>query len=558
MQKHCGERWCGGERTVMRNATGWVKAAGVVLLAGLAAGLWAAEGAKSETPTEARAVCNKRVDDLKGKTGVKVLVVPVRDVIDLKAMAFLKRALRRQAEFKADLVLLELDTPGGRSDYMEAMGKDLMGLSPTAATVCYIDPYAFSAGVYLSISCDRIYMSPTGTIGAWTPYVIDRATGMPANLPEDVKKKEYSGTAGIFRAVAQKKGYSTELVDAMGDPNADVLEAKIDGKATILTEHELEQRRKAMLEEMKGDEVTKQQEVDKRIERVKEFRKGPLVLTTAEAVTSGLVRGVVADRGALFKELGLTAPVVLEMEENWSEVVFGFLSSPMVSGILFTIGLIAIYMEFHSPGFGVAGVVGILCIGLVLFSNYLVGLADYTDLLIFGLGALLLAVELFVTPGFGVLGILGLFLMVVGIFLGRQLFVLPAPGRIDEIEVFKVNLVVMAISLITFFVSAIILAKLLPGIPVLNRLVLKSTGPGSAEEMVGSAGMDAKVIEVGSVGESLSLLRPSGRARFGDKILDVMTRGEFIEPGQAIEVLETKGNRILVRAARKGDEGRKA
>jgi membrane-bound ClpP family serine protease len=94
-------------------------------------------------------------------------------------------------------------------------------------------------------------------------------------------------------------------------------------------------------------------------------------------------------------------------------------------------------------------------------------------------------------------------------------------------------------------------------LPYFNRLVLQAAGPAPLEELVGSAGMTPNDIGVGTVGASMSELRPSGRARFGDKVLDVVTRGEFIEPGQPIEVMEVKGYHVVVRAARRSGQENK-
>ncbi len=467
-------------------------------------------------------------------------------------MAFMKRAVRRQKAFKADVVLLELDTPGGNLLDAEAMSRDLTGLAPTP-TVCFIRPMAMSAGVYLTISCDRVYMSPTGTVGASTPYRAD-AQGMSINLPEDLKKKNYRALEGVYRALAQKKGYDAGLVDATVDPDAEPVLVAIDGEKMILTASALSERREKMLAEAGGDAVSRQSAVEGRIKVLKPFKKGPLVLTAEEAAEVGFAHGIVNDREALLNALGLVDPVVEVMSPNWSEVVFGFLSSPVISGLLLAAGLIGLYIELKTPGFGVPGILGIVCIGLLIFSHFLVGLADYTDLIILGVGILLLGIELFVTPGFGLLGTAGIILIVVGIFLSGQSFGLPKQERFDQWEAFKVNLMVVSLSLIAFLASAIVLAKLLPGIPFLNRLVLKTAGPGSGEELVGSAGTTKTDVSVGAVGEALSMLRPAGRARFGDKVLDVMTQGEFIEMGRAIEVLETKGNRILVRAIREAGE----
>ena len=160
-----------------------------------------------------------------------------------------------------------------------------------------------------------------------------------------------------------------DLIDAMGDPNADVLKVRIDDETFIMTEAQLEQRRERMMAEMEGDSITRRTEVEKRIEVEKRFTKGPLVMTSDEANLSGLISAVVNSREALLADLELTDAVIEVMEYTWSETVFGFLASAAVRSILLTIGLIGIWIELRTPGFGVPGMVGILCIALLLFSN---------------------------------------------------------------------------------------------------------------------------------------------------------------------------------------------
>ena len=508
--------------------------------------------AQSATPDHVRQALNARVDALAGKPNLLVLVVRVEGEIDIKQAAYVGRAVRYAGSVKPDLVLLELNTPGGLVNYMEEIGKQIRSLDPIS-TVCFVDDEAFSAGVYLAISCDRIYMRPGATIGATTPWVPGPG-GLPAELPEDVKKKEYSALKAMFRAVAQQKGYPGALIEGMIDPSVVVQQVEIDGTKTILTKEEVENRRQAMERELKGSAAERREESDRRVVVLSTIQegKGPIALTGTEAKQYGLADGVVGSRSELLSQLRIEHPRIEQVQHSWSETVFGWLAGPIISGILLTVGLMALYVEFKTPGFGVPGITGIVCIALVLFSQYFVGLADYTDILIFVIGVILLATELFVLPGHGILGIMGLILMVVALFLSRQPFVIPDPGNPWDVDLFQVNFIVMGASLVALFIFAVALARYLPGMPLLGRLVLRAAGPGTPEELVGSAGTAKHDVEVGAVGVSLSELRPSGRAQFGSKIFDVMTRGEFLGPGERIEALETGGNRIVVRAAKSG------
>jgi membrane-bound serine protease (ClpP class) len=207
-----------------------------------------------------------------------------------------------------------------------------------------------------------------------------------------------------------------------------------------------------------------------------------------------------------------------------------------------------LFTEIKAPGFGVPGIVGLLCLSLVFFNQYLVGLANYTELLFLVAGALLLGFEWFVLPGFGIAGIAGILCIVGGLLLSMQDFVIPDPNFPWERELLVGNLLrVLGAALAAFLFAGFTLRYILP------RLSRKIHGP-YLEATLAEARINQLVetsVSEGRTGTAITLLRPSGKAMIDDRRYDVVTRGEFLEKGTPIRVVKAKGARIVVARADK-------
>ena len=214
-----------------------------------------------------------------------------------------------------------------------------------------------------------------------------------------------------------------------------------------------------------------------------------------------------------------------------------------IAPILLSVGLIALWLELKAPGFGLPGIVGISCLATVFLSKYMVGLAEAPEMLLFMLGVMLLAVEIFLLPGFGIAGITGILLMLMGTTLAFQDFVVPqTPYHYEEL---RGNLLKIFSSMAVSLLVVALMVRYLPGIPLFGRLVLSASE--EAELGFGTTLAIPTVGLVGRRGYALSTLRPSGRAEFNGEVLDVVTQGEFVEGGQKVEIVEVRGNRVVVR-----------
>jgi len=207
------------------------------------------------------------------------------------------------------------------------------------------------------------------------------------------------------------------------------------------------------------------------------------------------------------------------------------------------IGLAALYMEMKVPGFGIPGLVGILCLAAVFFNQYMVGLANYTELLLIVLGLVLMAIEVFVLPGFGIAGFAGIVCIVAGLVLAFQDFVIPDPSVPWEMEILLHNVIKVLGSYLVAFCAGLLFIRY-----VLPRFSTASGGPyltSSLKEAQFDAAQTRRV-HTGDQGVAMTPLRPSGQVKIGTEVVDVVTEGEFIERGAMVTVSEIIGNRVIV------------
>ena len=206
-------------------------------------------------------------------------------------------------------------------------------------------------------------------------------------------------------------------------------------------------------------------------------------------------------------------------------------------------GMAALYAEYKAPGFGLPGLVGITCLGLVLGNQYIVGLADHTELILLLLGLVLLAIEVFVIPGFGVAGVAGFICIALGMILSFQDFVLPDPELPWQQDILVSNLTKVLGSFVVAFGAALVFLSYF--FPRLGKLV---EGPYLDTTLADSHAdsHEARQVTVGESGTAATFLRPAGKARFGARDIDVVTEGDFIEKGTRVKILAIRGNRVVV------------
>lgn len=420
-------------------------------------------------------------------TRAHVYVVPVAGVIDLGLAPFIARVLETAEKDGAAAVVLDINTFGGRVDAAVAIRDAL--LDAKVPTFAFVNKRAISAGALIALASNRIFMAEGGTIGAATPV----QGGMPGAAAQPVEEKTVSYLRKEFRATAEARSRPPELAEAMVD--ADVEVASVIDKGKLLT------------------------------------------LTTDEALANKFAEHRADSLEALLDIEQLGGAEIREVKPTWAESVVRFLTHPVVSSLLITIGLLGIITEIRTPGFGVPGSLGVLALGLFFWGQWIVQLAGIEELLLVAIGVLLLIVEVFITPGFGVLGFLGIAAMLGG--LGMALF---GPGATSGVIVAAITRVML--SLLLAIIAALAVLRFLPKLPVGRRLVLAE---GLSAEAGYSSAPESDVTWLGRRGIALTPLHPSGIVSIDGQRLDVVSDGDFIDVDSTVEVVKVDGNRIVVR-----------
>jgi membrane-bound serine protease (ClpP class) len=458
---------------------------------------------------------------------LKVYVIPIAGEVGPGLASFLERAIRDSDNVPENIYVLEMDTFGGRVDSALQI-VDLLINVPKAKTIAFVKTKAISAGALIALACRELVMRPNTTLGDCAPitYSSEGVQVMGEKFQSPLRAK--------FRTLARRNGYPPTLAEAMVTAEMEVYRVELAGKVLYLDSQAL-----ADLSPAEKESIVSQKTI---------VAQGELLtMDDEEALQYGFSRISATTIDAMLAEMGIGAYENVRIEQNWSEKL-GIIISRFAP-LLMLIGMAALYTELKAPGFGVPGIVGILCLGLVFLNQYIVGLADYTELLLISIGIVLLAMEVFVFPGFGLAGIAGLFLIGVGMVLSFQDFVIPDPTFPWQQQLLTRNIIKVLGSFIAAFLSALFALRY-----IMPRFGSVVEGPYLGTTLATSRAVSpaAAALAVGTTGVALSMLRPAGKGLFNNEMYDVLTDGEFIEKGTALIVREIKGNRIIVAA--KGDE----
>ncbi len=277
--------------------------------------------------------------------------------------------------------------------------------------------------------------------------------------------------------------------------------------------------------------------VDESVEIPGVVKKGQLLtLSTGEAVRLKFAKASVADEAELLATIGHPGATVVSTETNWAEGVVRFLTNPLVAPLLLSIGILGLVFEIKTGAFGLGGLLSLVSLSLFFGSSLLLGLAGWEEVLLLGLGLIALGVEVFLIPGFGAAGILGILAILASMVLA-MMGGYPTSGDIAQ------ALSVLGASL--FITTAVIYAWLrhLPNSGRFSGLLLQGAGTREA----GFTSAPSRPELVGGDGTAISDLRPSGTARIGDERVDVITEGEYVPQGSRVQVVQSDGYRHVVR-----------
>ncbi len=420
--------------------------------------------------------------------GQTVYTVKIKDDIGPNSWRTLKNALKEAKTNKSTFFLLELNTYGGALNFADSMRTALLNAAPMK-TIAYVNNNAASAGALISLATDYIYMQEGSSFGAAS--VVNQEGEV---LPE----KYQSYMRGLMRATAEAKGRDPKIAEAFVDPSISIPSLKEDGKL--------------------------------------------LTLTTQEAVKIGLAKKDVKSQVDVFSDLQITKPEVKIHQTTWVDAIIGLLINPLVSGLLI-MGIIGgIYFELQSPGIGFALVVALICATLFFAPLYLQGLADHWEIAIFVLGVILLVLEIFVIPGFGVAGISGIILILCGLAFSMVAnnyldFKLAQPGLLMN------SFIIVIAAMVGSIILAVIFGKNILQSSSFKKLVL-------ADEQRSEVGYTSSVQKsnlINKEGIAKTVLRPSGKIEIDQVWYDAVALDGFIDAGEAIYVEKHENYNLFVR-----------
>jgi membrane-bound serine protease (ClpP class) len=434
-----------------------------------------------------------------------VVVVPLRGEVAPSLLAFLRRAVKTAESDEASAIIFEMNTYGGRLD---SAADIVNALNQTKIpTYTFINTNAGSAGALIAIATQHIYMSPVSAIGAAAPIL---PTG--EDLPATAKEKTISYWSALIRGSAIKNGHNPDIAEAFMNKDKEVKigERVVHPKGAILT--------------LNAREATEQ------------VNGKPL-----------LAEGVADSITDLTKKAGLRGNIATVQPTGFEQIAFWITT---LAPLLLLGGILGAYLEFKIPGATWPGIISAICFALFFLGHYLAGLAGWEVVALFILGMVLVLIEIFFfVHSTIVFGIVGVFLMLASLLLtmvdrypGQNFF---PTGKVLAIPLFN-----MFIAIVGSFIVIALLARYLPRTSIYRRFALMdSNPPGPSLAGVPRQFATALALAPGMQGTAITVLRPSGKARFADHLVDVVTEGEFIAPQTPVTVIQTDGMRVVVKSA---------
>jgi len=489
------------------------------------------------------------LEQLRKRPHQKGVLMRFEGPIGVMLPQYLNRQLQRARKANADLIVVEIDSPGGELEASFACAELLKSVT-WADLVVFVPEQAYSGAAITALGAKTIVVAPSAKFGDAGPIFMDE-NAMFRHAPEKIR----SALAGRIRELAESTGRPGTLAHAMVDMDWVVYHVKhrVTNKETWMSEEEIQQQE----DPGQWEKLSKVEE-----SRLKYF----LTVSGERAVELTLADFLCESRDQLRKDLHLAEGWILA-KPNWVDQTIIILNTRFVTGLLFVIGIIALFVEFSAPGISVGGLTSGLCFTLFFWSRFLGGTAGWLEVMLFGLGIVFLLLEIFVVPGFGVAGLGGFMLIFASLLMACQTHIVPS----TPVEWAQTGdwFMVISISTAICLVGGVAMVYYLGDIPFLRRLALTppvvdstplgvarltaETGGAAEEGTVDPRSAPATSVEgiaLGDEGKAESPLRPSGKMAVGDQLVDVVTDGEFVDAGEGVKVVEIQGSRIVVRSLR--------
>jgi membrane-bound serine protease (ClpP class) len=417
---------------------------------------------------------------------------------------FLRRAIKAAENAGASAVVIEMNTYGGRLD----AAADICGaLNRTAVpTYTFINTNAGSAGSLIALATRHIYMSPVSAIGAAAPVL---AGG--GELTGTEKDKTLSYWSALVRSSATRNGHNPDIGEAFMDKEKEVKigDRLVHPKGSLLT--------------LNAQEATE-------------------IINGKPLLAEGLADSVID----LSKKAGLKGALVAVEPSGFERLAFWITE---LAPLLLLLGVICAYLEFKMPGVSMPGIVAAICFALFFAGHYLAGLAGWEVVALFVLGVIFVLVEiLFFAHSTIVFGVVGVFLMLASL-LWAMIDRYPGETFFPTGDMLAIPLRNLFVTLVAAVAVIMLLARYLPKTNLYRRFALMTTNPpGPSLAGVPREFATALDLSPGMQGTAQTMLRPSGKGRFAEHVVDVVTEGEFIAADTPIFVTHKDGMRVVVKA----------
>lgn len=445
----------------------------------------------------------------------KVVMVPIKEALAKEDLFLIRNGVDRANKLGANALILQLDCPGGNAGAAKEMVKALA--EANCPVITWVTGEALGSAAMLAMCTDAVYMEASAVIGE-------------ANRDPDI-----TNMTAFARAYSGARGHDPDIVAAMIDPSISL-----------------------RLPEIPGSSKTVEVSPAGQVLSLNHIQASRQFLFQNGTVRKGLVsEQTVSGLPDILAAQGMPQAQLVPMKILWAHKLAKVITT--IAPFLMILSLMLFKQEAASPGFGVFGLLGIICLALLFFGHRVAGLAGYEEIILLVLGVVFIGLEVFVIPGFGFAGIIGLILILASFFMTMVRY-LPRSATIAAANPgsggslmgrFGSNLanldsaiLNMSIALLGITVVTAMFASLLPKSRFAKRLALEEATSSAA----GYTGSSDQALAAGQHGVTVSQLRPAGNAEFDGTLYDVFTEGEYVEPGTSIRVLSSKGNRIIVEA----------
>jgi membrane-bound serine protease (ClpP class) len=437
--------------------------------------------------------------------------VTLTGAVTPEAVARLRGRIERAIADGSNFIWLRIESAGGAAEQSLVLANWLAGLDAASVrTVAYVPKEARGDAALVALACDELVMHPGAVLGG-------------EGAAEISGRKAESIVAAWRGGVAKLRDRSWSLPAALVAPGVEVHRAEEQGSGRV--------------------DYFSQAELQTRDDRESwhmgpKIGVGPMQLPGRRAEELGLVAHLVDDAEGVRKAYGLDGEIAMA-EPGWSDKLLEALASPSLAWLLLLIGGAGLYIELKTPGVGFGGFVSMVAFIVYFWSQYLNGTSGWLEVMLFLAGIVCVAAEIFVLPGFGVLGLGGGLLVIASIVLASQSFVLPVNDyQIRQMQWSLLGILGAAAGVIML---GLCIRKWLPATPFFKHVLLP---PPADDRDAFAAPLDELV---GEAGTTTTRLAPAGKARIGSEIREVVSDGILIEPGTAVEVIQVRAGRVVVR-----------